>query len=69
MQPLTPEPQGAGLGAPPIPGVVLTAPSDPPSPRVTGVTMRRRRRLVIGVTGHLTCGFVPIKSPQTLPIP
>ena len=69
MQPLTPEPQGAGLGAPPFLGVVYAALPDLQSRPVTGVTVCHPQRLVIGVTGHLTCEFMPLKSPPALPIP
>ena len=65
MQPLTPEPQGAGLGAPPFSGVdralwrnrgdnsQIMGGREPPGPHS-----------VTRVTTHLTCGLWPLKSLQ-----
>jgi hypothetical protein len=61
MQPLTPEPQGAGLGAPPFvwPSVAHVVGFLASGALVLQSVMRGR---VTGVTGRLTCGFVALKS-------
>jgi hypothetical protein len=61
MQPLTPEPQGAGLGARPIVGLFVAH-----SVGFRGSPPRSERRAVrdrvTQVTGRLTCGYGPLKS-------